>query len=177
MHLKTLSIKMLRNPGEAGMASSRSLLILAQIVVILIAAAVFIGMLGPRQTIRCERVAEDTVDCKVTRTLFDLVTLKEINILGVLAANLDERCTGSDCAYALQMYGNNGFVQVNDDYVRDLTLRQKMADTINEFLQNSEGQAVELNDQVNPTAYIASGVIFLLLLGLLGLTLWSQRKA
>ena len=176
MHPKMLSIKMLRNPGESGMASSRSLLILAQIVVILIAVAIFIGILGPRQTIRCERVAEDTVDCKVTRTLFGLVTLKEINILGVQAANLDERCVSDDCAYALQMYGNDGFVQVNDDYVRDLTLRQKLADTINEFLQNSEGHAVEMKDQLNPIAYLASGVIFVLLFGLLGFTLWSQRQ-
>jgi hypothetical protein len=166
--------KIVRNPGEGGMASSRSLLILAQVVIILVAIVIFIAMIGPRQTIRCERVAEDTVDCTVTRTLFDLIVLKEISIPGVLAANLDERCSGTDCAYALQMYGNNGFVQVNEDYVRDLTLRQKLADTINEFLQDSEGHAVEMKDQINPSAYIASGVIFLLLFGLLGFTLWSQ---
>lgn len=169
--------KMVRNPGENGMASSRSLLILAQVAIILIAVAIFIGVIGPRQTIRCERVAVDTVDCKVTRTLFGLITLKEISIPGVLAANLDERCVGDDCAYAMQMYGNNGFVQVNDDYVRDLTLRQKLADTVNEFLQNSEGKSIEMKDAINPVAYIAFGVIFLLLLGLLGFSLWSRSQA
>lgn len=168
--------KMVRNPGEGGMASSRNLLILALIVVILIAVAIFIGVLGPRQTIRCERVAEGTVDCTVTRTLFNLIVVKEINIPGVMAAILDERCAGDDCAYAMQMYGNNGIVQVNDDYVRDLTLRQKLADTINEFLQNSESQMVEMKDQIRPSAYITAGVIFLLLFGLLGFSLWSQRQ-
>jgi hypothetical protein len=174
MHMQPL---ILRHPRERGLASSRSLLIIFLAALIVIALGVYVAVLGPRQVIRCERVAEDTVDCTVRQSLFNLITLDEFNIPGVLAANLDQQCDGAeDCVYALQMYGNNGFVQVSRSYVRDLTLRQKLADTINEFLQNPEAQSVELKDRITSGGNIAAGLVFLALFTLLGVTIWLARR-
>lgn len=168
--------KVLHHPGESGQVSSRTLLIIAQVVIILVAIGIFTAVLGPRRTIRCERVMPNQVECTVTKTLFGLVRLDEYAIAGVLAANLDQNCDSTGCAYAMQIYGNAGFVLVDDDYVRDLTLRQQVADRINEFLQNPDSVSITLKDQVKPGMYIGAGLAFGVLVGLLGYSIWQSRR-
>jgi hypothetical protein len=147
--------------------SSRGLLIIAQVVIILIALGIFIGVFGPGKTIRCQRTTADIVDCTVQKTIFGVLVYQEINIPGVLAANLDPKCNGTDCAYALQMYGTSGMVPVDDNYVRNMT--------INEFLQNKDVASVELRDSYVSGVFIGAGIVFLILLGLLGFTLFRSR--
>lgn len=163
-------------PAKTTRTPSRRLLILLEILAILIALGTFIAIAGPTRTITCTRTSEGTVDCTIRTALFNLVPLDEFSIPGVMAAVVDQNCVSDDCAYAMQMWGTSGLVPVDKDYVRDLTLRQKVADTINEFLQNSDGRSVEMKDQVSPVAYIISGVIFLLLFVLLGFSLWGRER-
>ena len=151
-------------------------MIIAQVAIILIGCGIFIGVLGPGRTIRCERTSEQIVDCTVTKTLFERIPLDEYSIAGVQAAALDRQCDGSDCVYALEIYGTNGFVMVDEDYIHDLTVRQKIADRINEFLQNPDGTAITFEDQVQPVVYIVSGAALLALLVLLGITIWQGRR-
>ena len=167
-----MKLTQIRTPREAGQASS---LILAQVALILVAAGIFAAIFGPGRIIYCQRVDENNVNCTITQTFFG-IGMKTTEVVGVLAANLDQRCEGVDCAYALQMYGNNGFVQIDDDYVRDLTVRQAIADRINEFLQKSDGQEITLKDRVKPGAYIGAGVVFAALFGMLGFSLWQARR-
>ena len=162
----------IRTPREAGQANS---LILAQVALILVAAGIFAVIFGPGRTIYCQRVDENNVNCTITQTFFGM-GMKTTQVVGVLAANLDQKCSGIDCAYALQMYGNNGFVQIDEDYVRDLTVRQAIADRINEFLQKPDGQEITIRDQVKSGAYIGAGVVFALLFGMLGFSIWNSRR-
>jgi hypothetical protein len=168
--------KVFHHPGESGQVSTHSLLIIAQIVIILIAIGIFVAVLGPSRTIYCERTTENNVDCTITKSLFGVIPLDEYAIPGVLAANLDQRCNGDNCAYALQMYGTSGFVAVDDDYVSDLALRQQVADAINEFLQNPDSRNITLQDQVKPVVYIGAGAALLVLFGLLGYSIWQGRR-
>ena len=161
---------------SAGQTSSLRLMIIVQVVIILVACAVFIAVVGPGRTIRCERASAEIVDCTVTQALFERIPLDTYTIPNVQAAALDRQCSGDDCAYALEMYGNNGFVLVDQDYVRDLTVRQKIADRINEFLQNPDGTAITFKDQEQPLVYIISAAAFLALLFLLGVTIWQGKR-
>ena len=163
-------------PAKTTRTPSRRLLILLEILAILIALGAFIAIAGPTRTITCTRTSEGTVDCTIRTALFNLIPLDEFSIPGVMAAVVDQNCVNDDCAYAMQMWGTSGLVPVDKDYVRDLTLRQKVADTINEFLQNKESPSIELRDQVRSVVYWGAGLVFISLFGLLGYTLWLGRK-
>jgi len=171
-----MNSKSFRHTSSEGRGSSHYLILIIQFIVLIIAVGIFIGVLGPGTTIRCERTVENNVDCVVTKTLFGTIVLKEYSVPGVLAAALDENCNGSDCAYAMMLYGTSGKILVDDNYVRDMTLRQKIADTINKFLQNPDTRFVELKDQYPVGIYIAGGVVLLVLAGLLGYSIWQGRQ-
>jgi hypothetical protein len=163
------------NPANARQGSSRSLQWLVQLAILLIAMVIFIGVLGPRRVIRCERTPENNVDCSVRKTLFGWNFLKPLTVAGVMAATLDERCNATDCAYALQLYGTPGLVVVDDHYTREKTLLQKVADQINDFLKNEQSHSIELTDQYPAWTYIAGGVILLALAGFTVYTFFTGR--
>jgi hypothetical protein len=157
--------------------ATRRLIIIAEIALLLIAIGIFIAYAGPHQTISCERVAEDVVDCTVTRKLFNLVKLNEISIPGTLFANLSEDCDRSGCAYALQIFGkDSGFIQLDDHYRYNYYRLETLVDLINDFMQNPRSPSIEMAYQLNTVNYVTVAVIFVFLIGLLVITLTAKER-
>lgn len=164
-------------PRKISPAVARRLIIIAEIALLLIAIGVFIAYAGPHQTIFCERVTEETIDCTVTRTLFKLVKIDEINIPGSLFANLSEDCNRKGCAYALQIFGKDmGFVQLDDHYQYNYNRLATLVDLINDFMQNPRSPSIEMAYQLNTVNYAVVAVIFLFLIGLLVITLTGKKQ-
>jgi hypothetical protein len=157
--------------------ATRRLIIIAEIALLLIAIGIFIAYAGPHQTISCARVSENTVDCTVTRTLFNLVKIDEIRIPGSLFANLSEDCDRSGCAYALQIFGKDmGFIQLDDHYQYNYYRLETLVDLINDFMQNPRSPSIEMAYQLNTVNYVTVAVIFVFLIGLLVIALTSKDR-
>ncbi len=165
------------HPRKISPATVRRLWIIIEIIVLLVAIGIVIAYAGPHQTIFCERVTEETIDCTVTRTLFKLIRLEEIYIPGSLFANLSEDCNRSGCAYALQIFGKDmGFVQLDDNYQYNYYRLETLVDLINDFMQNPRSPSIEMAYQVNTVNYLTVAIVFAFLIGLLVITLtWKDR--
>lgn len=159
-------------------ATVRRLWIIIEILVLLTAIGIFIAYAGPHQTIYCERVTEDTIDCTVTRTLFNLIKIDEIRIPGSLFANLSEECDRSGCAYALQIFGKDlGFIQLDDNYQYNYYRLEKLVDLINDFMQNPRSPSIEMAYQLHTINYVVIAVVFAFLIGLLVITLMGKERS
>lgn len=158
-------------------ATIRRLWIIIEILVLLVTIGIFIAYAGPHQTIFCERVTEESIDCTVTRTLFKLIPLEEIHIPGSLFANLSEDCDRKGCAYALQIFGKDlGFIQLDDNSQYNYYRLEKLVDLINDFMQNPRSPSIEIAYQINTINYLTVAVIFVFLIGLLVITLTGKSR-
>jgi len=153
----------------------RRLIIIAEIILLLGAIGFFIVRAGPHQIIRCERTAEERVDCRVTRSLFKLIQYDQIEIPGALFANLGEECNRSGCIYALQLFGaDSGFIEI-EPYMQYSKHQATLVDLINDFMQDLESPSIEIAYQLHTINYSTNIVILLFLVGLLVITILWYR--
>lgn len=155
--------------------AARRLLIIAEIILLLGAIALFIALAGPHQTIRCERTDQQVIDCRVTRTLFKWIEYDTIELPAALFASLGEDCEPSGCVYALQVFtADQGFIEI-EPYRQYNNHHATLVDLINDFMQDEESPSIEIAYQLNTLNYLIFAVAIALLLGLIAITLWGKR--
>jgi hypothetical protein len=167
--------KPVQTPHKISPQTARRLLIIAEIVLLLGAIALFVALAGPHQTIHCERTAENTVDCQVTRRLFKLIQYDQIALPGALFANLGEDCDQSGCTYALQVFtADQGFIEI-EPYRQYSNHHATLMDMINDFMQDVESPSIEIAYQLNTISYLIFAVAIALLIGLLVITIRGKH--
>ncbi len=155
--------------------AARRLLIIAEIVLLLGAIALFIALAGPYQTIRCERTAQQVIDCRVTRTLFKWIEYDTIELPAALFASLGEDCEPSGCRYALQVFtAEQGFIEI-ERYRQYNNHHSTLVDLINDFMQDEESPSIEIAYQLNTLNYLIFAVAIAILLGMIAITIWGKR--
>lgn len=174
-----MSLKPAHTPRKISPQTARRLLILAEILLLLGAIVLFVILAGPHQTIRCERTAGftagSTVDCQVTRRLFNLVQYDQIDLPGALFANLGESCEPSGCTYALQMFtSTQGFIPI-EPYRQYSEHHATLMDMINDFMQAADSPSIEIAYQLNTINVLVFVAAIAVLVGLLVITIRGKR--
>jgi hypothetical protein len=122
-------------------------------------------LVGQTATLKCIRAGETQSQCTLTTTWMKLSRLKEVTFSPLVSATTEESCDDDGCTYRVLLLSSTGSLPLTSVYSSGYESKQKIADQINAYVQNTDQKSLEIETNsgfwiIAPFVFIVIGIFF-----------------
>ena len=130
---------------------------------------------GQTATLDCERVESTQISCEKQSRLLGM-TVSRRSISRLQGARMDESCDEDGCTYRVELRTDQGIVPLTAFYSSGSQSKQKTADQINAFVQDSKEKSLTFKEGMGwlgivfPGVFVVTGMLVAVFGGIRAIT-------